>query len=198
MPISLTAPDSFRRLAAPLGAVVRAVLAQEERRAGEIAIVLAGDRELRELNRAWRRIDRATDVISFAYDEHEPDAATRPVGGDLVISMARVAEQARRFRVTPGSELARLVVHGVLHLCGHDHVHAGERTLMRLREDKALRAVKAAVKRLDAALPEAATPAVAKRTPAQRTAKKRPPAKGAAKTRAPARRAKKKGTTKRR
>jgi probable rRNA maturation factor len=155
MAISLTAPASHARLAVPLRAVVRAVLAREKRRAGEIAIVLTGDAELRDLNRRWRRIDRATDVISFAYDEHEPDAAARPVTGDLVVSMDRLAEQARRYRVTPGTELARLVVHGTLHLCGHDHAKAGERSRMREREDGALRLVKALAKRLDAAWPDA-------------------------------------------
>ena len=153
MAISLSAPASHARLAVPLRAVVRAVLAREKRRAGEIAIVLTDDAELRELNRHWRRIDRATDVISFAYDEHEPNAATRPVTGDLVVSMDRVGSQARRYRVTPGAELARLVVHGTLHLCGHDHAKAGERARMREREDGALRAVKALAKRLDAAWP---------------------------------------------
>lgn len=173
MPVSLAAPAPFAKLAVALRAVVRAVLAQEERRAGEIAVVLAGDAELRELNRAWRRIDRATDVISFAYDEDEPDAHTRPVGGDLVVSLDRVEAQAKRFRVTRGAELARLVVHGTLHLCGHDHVHAGERTLMRLREDKALRAARAAAKRLDAAWPKPAGRAAPRRTPAR--AKVSPP-----------------------
>lgn len=143
------------RLAAPLRAVVAHVLKAEARRAGEIGLRLTGDAELRELNRRWRGIDRATDVISFAYDEDEPDAATRPVAGDLVVSMDRVGEQATRFRVTPGAELARLVVHGTLHLCGHDHVRAPERRAMRAREERALRGVRALAKRLDAAWPKA-------------------------------------------
>jgi probable rRNA maturation factor len=164
MAISLDAPAPFRKLGVPLRAVVRAVLAQEQRRAGEIAIVLTGDAELRELNRGWRKINRATDVISFAYDENEPDAATRPVTGDLVVSMDRVAEQARRFRVTPGTELARLVVHGTLHLCGHDHVKAGERSAMRAREEKLLRGMRALAKRIDGAWPRAVwKPGAAKR-----------------------------------
>jgi probable rRNA maturation factor len=155
MAISIDSPDVFARLAVPLRAVVRAVLLQEKRRAGDIAVVLTGDDELRELNRGWRKIDRATDVISFAYDENEPDAATRPVTGDIAVSMDRVAEQAKRFRVTQGTELARLVVHGTLHLCGHDHVKDGERKLMRAREDSVLRAVKTVATRLDAAWPKA-------------------------------------------
>ena len=153
MAISLSAPDSHARLAVPLRALVRAVLAREKRRTGEIAIVLTDDAELRELNRRWRKIDRATDVISFAYDENEPNAAARPVTGDLVVSMDRLADQAVRYRVTPGTELARLVVHGTLHLCGHDHAKARERARMREREEGALRAVKALAKRLDAAWP---------------------------------------------
>jgi probable rRNA maturation factor len=72
------------------------------------------------------------------YDEHERDAATRPVCGDVLISLDRTAAQAKRYRVTPGRELARLVVHGALHLCGHDHRRAGERARMRAREDAAL------------------------------------------------------------
>lgn len=154
MAVLVEAPAPLRRLSAPLRAIVARVLKAESRRSGEIGIRLAVDRELRELNRRWRRIDRATDVISFAYDEDEPDAATRPVAGDLVVSMDRVEAQAKRFRVTPGAELARLVVHGVLHLCGHDHAKPGERREMRAREEAALRDVRALAKRMDRTWPE--------------------------------------------
>jgi ssRNA-specific RNase YbeY (16S rRNA maturation enzyme) len=78
------------------------------------------------------------------------------VNGDLVVSMERVAEQARRFRVTRGEELARLVVHGALHLAGLDHHRAAERRHMRAREDAALAAARAATRRLEAALRGAA------------------------------------------
>jgi rRNA maturation RNase YbeY len=152
MPVSIDAPRELRALAAPLRTVVARALAVERRRAGEIAVVLTGDDALRRLNRQWRGIDKATDVISFAYDEHEPDAATRPVTGDLVVSMDRVRVQAKRFRVTPGAELARLVVHGALHLCGHDHRAAGERGRMREREDQALAGAKGAIRTLDRGL----------------------------------------------
>jgi probable rRNA maturation factor len=131
---------------------VRLVLRQEGRRAGEIAIVLADDLELRSLNRRYRKIDRATDVISFAYDEDLPDADTRPVRGDLVISLDRVRDQAKRYRVSEGRELARLVVHGALHLCGHDHGRETQRRLMRARENAALRRVGATVEQMDRAL----------------------------------------------
>jgi probable rRNA maturation factor len=152
MPVSVLAPRGFSGLARPLRALVAGVLRQERRRPGEIAVVLAGDALLRQTNRDWRGIDRATDVISFAYDEHEPDAASRPVRGDLLVSLDRVRDQARRYRVTPGAELARLVAHGTLHLCGHDHARPAERRRMRAREDAALRAVRARISELDRGL----------------------------------------------
>jgi len=139
MPVSVTTPRGLSRLAAPLRALVLRVLRRQGRRAGEIGIVLADDILLRRINREWRGMDRATDVLSFAYDEREPDAERRPVRGDLLVSLDRVAVQARRFRVSRGEELARLVVHGALHLCGHDHVRTGERARMRTEEEAALR-----------------------------------------------------------
>lgn len=138
MPISVAAPTDRRALAPPLRSLVSLVLARLGRRAGEIAIVLADDATTRALNRDWRGMDHATDVITFAYDEREPDAATRPVTGDLVVSMDRVRVQAKRWKVTEPEELARLVIHGALHLCGHDHMRAAERRVMRAYEDAAL------------------------------------------------------------
>jgi probable rRNA maturation factor len=152
MPVSVSAPRRLARLAAPLRALVRRVLQAERRRAGEIGVALSDDALLRQINRDWRGIDRATDVISFAYDEREPGAATRPVRGDLLISLDRMRDQARRYRVSPGTELARLVVHGTLHLCGHDHARAAGRTRMRARETALLRAGRIEARALDRVL----------------------------------------------
>jgi probable rRNA maturation factor len=151
MPISVASRASGGRvpqaLTAALGAIVRAALAAEDRRPGAIAIVLARDPELRELNRRWRGIDRATDVLSFPY----ADAAGR-IDGDLVISLDRLAAQARRYRVSRGSELARLVVHGALHLAGLDHGRAAERVHMRRREGAVMRACATPIRALERAL----------------------------------------------
>lgn len=167
MPISVASPRNARRFAPPLKALVRGALALERARPGEIGIVLAGDARLRELNREWRGIDRATDVLSFGYDEPAPGAPKRKgpggsgaaardtVSGDLIVSLDRVRVQAKRYRVTPGRELARLVVHGALHLAGLDHHRANEREHMRAQERRALRGVSAHVSALDAALLEA-------------------------------------------
>jgi probable rRNA maturation factor len=152
MPVTVTAPRGLNRLAPSLRTLISQVLRAEGRRAGEIAVVLSDDAMLRRVNHDWRGIDRATDVLSFAYDEREPDAATRAVRGDLLVSLDRVHDQARRYRVTPGAELARLVVHGVLHLCGHDHAHVRERQRMRTRETSALEAAHGTVRALARAL----------------------------------------------
>jgi probable rRNA maturation factor len=152
MPISAKSPPELRGVAAPLGALVRAALASEGRAAGELGIVLTGDAPVRELNRRWRGIDRATDVLSFGYD----DAPGRLVNGDLVVSLERVVAQARRYRVSRGRELARLVIHGALHLAGLDHQTPSQRTRMRARETRALRGATAQVRALDRALARAA------------------------------------------
>jgi probable rRNA maturation factor len=165
--ITLGGARASVKLLPPLRALVRSTLEREQRRPGEIAIVLEDDAVLRDLNRRWRGIDRATDVISFAYDEgrdgrsaadanpHDRTPAERRrttapiVNGDLVVSLDRVRAQAKRFRVTEGEELARLVIHGVLHLAGFDHQRAGERKAMRAREDAALSAARVVVRDLE-------------------------------------------------
>jgi probable rRNA maturation factor len=151
MPITIDASAGPRGIATPLRALVALTLKREGRRTGEIGVRLTDDTELRELNRRWRKMDRATDVITFAYDEDAPDAATRPVTGDIVVSMERVLVQAKRYKDTPGTELARLVIHGVLHLVGHDHLKAAERRDMRAREDGTLAAARVLVRKIDAA-----------------------------------------------
>jgi probable rRNA maturation factor len=150
MPITIDASAGPRGIATPLRALVALTVKREGRRAGEIGVRLTDDPELRELNKRWRGMDRATDVISFAYDEDAPDAATRPVMGDIVVSMERVLVQAKRYKDSPGTELARLVIHGVLHLAGHDHLKAAERREMRTREDKTLAAARALIRKIDA------------------------------------------------
>jgi len=147
MPVSVASPPGLARTAAPLRALVLAALALEGRRAGEVSVALADDAALRGLNRRWRGLDRSTDVLSFGYDGGEG-----PVDGDIAVSLERVRAQARRFRVGAGRELARVVVHGALHLAGLDHGHTAARRRMREREDRVLRAGREAIAALEAAL----------------------------------------------
>lgn len=85
-------------------------------RGGLIGIVLTGDDRMREINRDFRGKDRATDVLSFDLSD-ESDK----VEGEVYIGVDRAAAQARDIGCTDAEELARLVIHGVLHLAGHDH-----------------------------------------------------------------------------
>jgi rRNA maturation RNase YbeY len=92
-------------------------------RRAELSILLAGPRRTRSLNRRWRGVDRTTDVLSFplyrspAEFPEENDFAI----GDVVINPSMAAEQARLSGVSLKEEMRRLLVHGVLHLLGHDH-----------------------------------------------------------------------------
>ncbi|MBM3517721.1 MAG: rRNA maturation RNase YbeY [Alphaproteobacteria bacterium] len=88
----------------------------------ELAVVLAGDSLLRRLNRRYRGIDRATNVLAFPAAD-EPSAlggAPLPLG-DVVLSAERIAAEAAVQNKTYLAHLSHLVVHGVLHLAGHDH-----------------------------------------------------------------------------
>ena len=170
----------------------------ERRKLGEVAVVLTDDSALRILNREWRGIDRATDVISFAYDEDEPDAHKLPIHGDLVVSLDRVIEQAERFRVTEGAELARLVIHGTLHLCGYDHMELRERTEMRAHEDRILIKAGPVVKKLEKAFAPVRRKSAAKKAkPAKKKAAKKTPAASRAKAKPLKRVAKRKVARKR-
>jgi probable rRNA maturation factor len=88
----------------------------------ELSIVLTDDAAIRELNREWRGKDRATDVLSFSQVEGEgPGPAGPPFLGDVVVSLDTAARQADEMGHSLEQEVTRLLVHGVLHLLGHDH-----------------------------------------------------------------------------
>jgi len=78
---------------------------------GEVDILIATNKRLRELNRRFRRKDKPTDVLSFP----------RPSGGDIAISAQIARDNAQRFGHSLASELKILVLHGMLHLAGYDH-----------------------------------------------------------------------------
>ena len=113
---------------------VHTILAHEGVARAEVGLAHGGDDVIRVLNRRYRNKDKATDILSFTYEDGLDPRGQRVLLGDLVVSVPRLLAQAHRYRVTPGRELARLLTHGALHLCGHDHVKVGERKRMRARE----------------------------------------------------------------
>jgi probable rRNA maturation factor len=96
---------------------------------GDVTIALVDDARIQGLNRDFLGHDAPTDVLSFPADEPDPETGRRYLG-DVVISRARAAEQAAERGHAVEAEMQLLVVHGVLHLLGHDHAGAGEKDRM--------------------------------------------------------------------
>jgi probable rRNA maturation factor len=95
----------------------------------DMSIVLTDDAQLRELNREYLGIDAPTDVLSFPASETDPETGT-PYLGDILISIPRAKQQAEAAGHSVEAEVQLLVVHGTLHLLGHDHAEAEEKARM--------------------------------------------------------------------
>ena len=106
---------------------------EEQRGLGPITVVFCSDNYLLELNRRHLDHDYFTDIITFDYCEGEL------VSGDLFISVDRVFENSKNERVEFLNELARVCVHGVLHLCGYGDKSEIEQVSMRQKEEYYLR-----------------------------------------------------------
>jgi probable rRNA maturation factor len=77
-------------------------------------IAFVSDKRIRELNRQFREVDKATDVLSFPAEE-------KVYLGDIAVSVDTAAVQAKENGLTLEGEIAQLILHGLLHLCGYDH-----------------------------------------------------------------------------
>ena len=101
-----------------------ALASTPESDATELAVVLADDILLRSLNSAYRGVDKTTNVLAFAYADSNPSPAPfeSDVLGDVVISLERTAEEAKDSDIGLSEHLSHLVIHGVLHLLGYDHI----------------------------------------------------------------------------
>lgn len=112
----------------------------------EVDVLLTDDDGIHEINRELRQVDRPTDVLSFPEFELTPGQLPGPEDadpgtgliplGDMVLSMERVAAQAREYGHSKRRELSYLVTHSVLHLLGYDHLDEGPmKAQMRAREE---------------------------------------------------------------
>lgn len=104
----------------------------------DLTVVLAGDEQVRALNRRFLGRDAPTDVLAFPADEPDPETGRRYLG-DVVLSVPRAGKQAAARGHDAPSEIALLVVHGVLHLLGHDHVEDEEKARMWAAQAEALK-----------------------------------------------------------
>ncbi len=111
---------------------IKAVCASYGRKAGDIGYMFVDDEKILEVNREYLGHDYYTDVITFDYDEDDM------VSGDIVISLDTVRSNAELFGKSYDDELRRVIIHGILHLCGINDKGPGEREIMEAAENKAL------------------------------------------------------------
>ena len=111
---------------------IRAVAATYGRTVGEVGYLFCDDEKILEVNREYLQHDYYTDIITFDYDEGTE------INGDLVISLDTVRSNAELFKKTYEEELYRVIIHGILHLCGINDKGPGEREIMEAAENKAL------------------------------------------------------------
>jgi len=95
----------------------------------ELSIILTNDARLHELNLNYLEVDAPTDVLSFPASETDPETGARYIG-DILISVPRAQTQAAAAGHPLEAEVQLLVVHGILHLLGHDHARAADKARM--------------------------------------------------------------------
>lgn len=101
-----------------------------------LSVSVVTDSEMKKLNKQYRGKDKTTDVLSFSQLEGEQFSSARPEIGDVIISLPTAKRQAKEYVTALEEELARLTVHGVLHLFGYDHERSkkDEVKMFRLQE----------------------------------------------------------------
>ena len=111
-----------------------------------ISITLTNPKNIQVINKSYRNVDRATDVLSFPMFEKEEiqkiikneENIVEDVLGDIIISVEKVEEQAKEYGHSFQRELAYMVVHGFYHLMGYDHMQEEDKIIMRAKEENIL------------------------------------------------------------
>ena len=111
---------------------IKAVAESYGKRVGEIAYIFCSDEKILEVNRQYLQHDYYTDIITIDYCEG------KRLSGDLFISLDTVRTNAVQFEAPYETELFRVIIHGILHLCGINDKGPGEREIMEAAENKAL------------------------------------------------------------
>ena len=115
--------------------VAKKVLLGENRRTETISLAFVDKKEIQKLNKKFRKKDKPTDVLSFELKE-------KNFLGEIIICPEVVEENAKKFGVSEESEMLKVFVHGILHLCGYDHEKDDEAEVMEAKEKKYLSNVK--------------------------------------------------------
>ena len=111
---------------------IKSVVASYGKRVGDIAYIFCDDEKILEVNRQYLQHDYYTDIITFDYTENDV------ISGDIFISLDTVRSNSEEQHTTYDEELHRVIIHGILHLCGINDKGPGEREIMEAAENKAL------------------------------------------------------------
>lgn len=111
---------------------IKAVAATYEKKVGDVAYIFCSDEKILEVNNQYLQHDYYTDIITFDYTEKNT------ISGDIFISLDTVKSNSEEFKTDYNQELHRIIIHGVLHLCGINDKGPGEREHMTECENKAL------------------------------------------------------------
>ncbi len=112
---------------------IKTVTEKEKHRLGDINYIFCSDDELLEINIQHLNHNTYTDIITFDYTEGDK------ISSDIFISVDRVEENAKKFKVSFEEELHRVMIHGILHLCGYKDKSKADAELMRKKENGALK-----------------------------------------------------------
>lgn len=106
----------------------------EKKIRGTVEVTIVGDKEIQKLNKQYRGLNKVTDVLSFAWEE-DPIVPSSMLG-QIYISYPQIKRQAGDFAVTPKNEFVRMLVHGLLHIVGYDHLVKREADVMFALQEK--------------------------------------------------------------
>lgn len=112
---------------------IEKVIVSEGRKLEELSYIFCDDEYLFELNKEYLQHDTYTDIITFDY------SVGKILQGDIYISTQRVSENSKEYGVSFDEELRRVIIHGVLHLCGYRDKTEEEASLMRLKEEEKMK-----------------------------------------------------------
>lgn len=111
---------------------IKQVAEKYGKRVGDISYIFCSDEKILEVNKEYLQHDYYTDIITFDYSENNV------ISGDIFISVDTVCTNSKKFAVSYDNELYRVVIHGILHLCGIDDKAPGARSVMEQNENEAL------------------------------------------------------------
>ena len=112
---------------------IKKVITRFNKKAGDIIYVFCSEAEILRINQVYLKHDYYTDIITFDYSEGDK------ISGDLFISLETIKTNSKKFKTKFDEELRRVMVHGILHLCGYEDKTPVMKKVMREKEDEALR-----------------------------------------------------------